>query len=74
MKEQKKIIQDNLPDILNEIRTKILNEYGLIGWTVSEISFSPGDGCPEGYVQVCKSYGKDPRTGLPIIKCKCVQQ
>jgi hypothetical protein len=73
MKEQKKLIEENLPSILADIKSVVLAKYGITGVNVAEISFDQQSGCPPGFTQVCKQFGKDPRTGQPIIKCKCVK-
>lgn len=69
----KKIIENNIQEILGDIKTKVLNKFDLNDVNIHSISFSSHDGhCPPGQSWVCQSLGIDPITHKPIIKCACV--
>lgn len=70
MKEYKKAIQSNLPQIKAEIREHILKKYDLGDLHIADISFSLLGECPDGFVEKCRYFGRDSR-GRPIIKCRC---
>ncbi|MFT3681036.1 MAG: hypothetical protein QM791_12230 [Ferruginibacter sp.] len=70
--KSKKLLKNNIDQILADIKKKVLDEYGLTDVQISEISFSTHTGCPPGKSWVCQSFGNDPVTGKPIIKCGCV--
>lgn len=71
LQKKKQLIKENLRSILQEIKEKVLSKYGLEGMKVSEIAFDEGDRCEDGSEPVCRSYGINPRTGRPIIRCRC---
>jgi hypothetical protein len=73
-RERKELIQGNLDQILKDIKENVLVKYNMGHLNVAEIAFNELDGCPQGFELICKSFGNDPRTGQPIVKCKCVRK
>jgi hypothetical protein len=71
-KKSKKIINENIDQILKDIKTKVLNEHGLDDVNISEITFSTQHECPVGSHWACQYLGKDPITNKPIMRCGCV--
>jgi len=74
LQASKQIIQDNVKSILKDIKDEILPRYNLDSMNIAEISFGEEVDCPDGYELICKNFGNDPRTGRPIVRCKCVKR
>ena len=73
MKEKVDALNQNVSKITKEINKMLSTKFGIRGLRVSQIHFDEDGDCPDGYEKICKYYGKDPSTGKPIIKCKCIK-
>jgi hypothetical protein len=73
MKDKVDKLNKDAAKINREINKMLSEKFGITGLRVSQISFDKTGKCPKGYERQCKYYGKDPVTGEPIIKCKCVK-
>ncbi len=72
MKAHLKTINDNFSDIRDDVNKLLKEKYNLSAVHVSEIHFAETPDCPPGYEPACQYFGKDPKTGKPIVKCTCV--
>lgn len=72
MKKKTQLVQGKIMDIIKDIKSDVLVKHDLGDLHVVSITFAKTGNCPDGFSWVCKSFGTDPVTKKPIIKCSCM--